>query len=72
MNELTSPTEEFSPIPNPNPSEVPLRQPDEFEDVPLPRRVTRETDAGADPKHDKEDLRQGDEGIDDPAPPLEA
>lgn len=72
MNEPTSPQEEFQPIPNPNSSEVPVRQPDEFEDIPLPRRVTRETDAGIDsPGHDKEDLRHGDEGIDDPPLPTQ-
>lgn len=55
--------EEISPTgPVPDADELPVRQPDEFEDVPLPRKVTRETEA----LHEKEDLRHGDEGIDDP------
>lgn len=54
--------------PAPDLDELPVRQPDEFEDVPVPRKVTRETDASTGKDSDKEDLRQGDEGIDDPPP----
>lgn len=50
--------------PVPLPDELPSQEPDEFQDVPLPKKVTREADA----LHEKEDLRQGDEGIDDPPP----
>lgn len=54
--------------PQPDVEELPVQQPNEFEDVPLPRKVTRETDAEKDKTHEKEDLRHGDEGIDDPPP----
>lgn len=65
MNALTQNQEEEAPAtPVPDLDEVPVQQPDEFEDVPLPRKVTRETEAS----EDKEDLRHGDEGIDDPPP----
>ena len=56
--------QEPTPEQAPDLDELPIHQPDEFEDVPLPRKVTRETDA----LNDQEDLNHGDQGIDDPAP----
>lgn len=56
--------QEPTPDQEPDLDELPVHQPDEFEDVPLPRKVTRETDASS----DKEDLNHGDEGIDDTPP----
>lgn len=56
--------QEPTPDQEPDLDELPVHQPDEFEDVPLPRKVTRETDAAS----DKEDLNHGDEGIDDTPP----
>jgi hypothetical protein len=70
MNTTQNSEEENIPQPVPDVEEVPVREPDEFEDIPLPRRVTRETEAGReeDELHDNEDRNHGDEGIDDPPP----
>lgn len=61
---MTDSTEEPVTPPVPDTEELPVRQPDEFQDVPVPKKVTRETEG----THEKEDLRHGDEGIDDPPP----
>lgn len=68
MNTYPKSEDEDIPQPVPDVEEVPVREPDQFEDVPLPRRVTRETEAAReeDPLHEEEDRNHGDEGIDDP------
>jgi hypothetical protein len=58
MNSNPNPDEMTPDGPVPNIDEVPLREPDQFEDVPLPRKVTRETEAGS----EKEDLNHGGRG----------